>query len=182
MDFNNASYLGIDTSGGGFSYSNTIADTTNGSLGLVKLGDNTLTLSGNNTYSGGTVLYAGTLKVNSNAALGVSSGAVTFNGDATLQAAGSFSLKTSGTPRNISVADNVTATFDTQVYYVTIPGVISGEGAIEKTGTGSLELDGLNTYTAYGMEDPTTPRVRRRHVDRRRHARLRQLPGPGRRR
>ncbi|MGA2259547.1 MAG: autotransporter-associated beta strand repeat-containing protein, partial [Thermoguttaceae bacterium] len=46
--FVNGSMLGIDTSGGGLSYSSNIT----GSMGLVKLGGNSLVLSGSNTYAG----------------------------------------------------------------------------------------------------------------------------------
>ena len=53
---------------------------------------------------------AGTLNVNSNSALGGPDGAVTFNGDATLQFAAGFTLASaSGLARNISVAYNAIA-------------------------------------------------------------------------
>ena len=44
--FSCGSALGIDTSDGSFVYGSNIADTAGGPLGLVKLGDNTLTLTG----------------------------------------------------------------------------------------------------------------------------------------
>jgi len=54
--------LGLDTSSDAFglTYSGNIADLSS-PLGFVKLGANTLTLSGNNTYSGSTTVSGGTL-------------------------------------------------------------------------------------------------------------------------
>ncbi|MBU3694661.1 MAG: filamentous hemagglutinin N-terminal domain-containing protein, partial [Rhodocyclaceae bacterium] len=61
--FLDGSRLGLDTSAGDFAYSNGISNTNGGgnALGLVKLGANTLTLSGANTYTGTTTASAGTL-------------------------------------------------------------------------------------------------------------------------
>ena len=54
------SLLGFDTSDGNFTYSSNLG----GSLGLSKLGGNTLTLTGaNNTYAGGTTVNAGVLQI-----------------------------------------------------------------------------------------------------------------------
>jgi fibronectin-binding autotransporter adhesin len=58
--FASGANLGFDTSGGSFAYSSNIA---NAGLGLVKLGANTLVLSGTNTYSGGTTVTAGELEI-----------------------------------------------------------------------------------------------------------------------
>ena len=55
--------LGIDTTSAttGFSYGNNLS----GSMSLAKFGPNALTLSGTNTYSGNTIVSAGTLSVTS---------------------------------------------------------------------------------------------------------------------
>ena len=68
--FTSAGSLGIDTSGGNFSETN-LADLSHsrGSLGLVKLGPNTLLLTGTNSYSGGTFVNGGVLEVTSTSAL-----------------------------------------------------------------------------------------------------------------
>ncbi len=76
--FNDGAVLGIDTSDGDFVYDSNITDTDGGSLGLVKLGDNMLTLGGANSYSGGTDVEPGTLQVGSSTALGT--GNLTVNG------------------------------------------------------------------------------------------------------
>ena len=64
-NFGAGSMLGIDTTSGNFSYGGAIA----GTMGLNKLGGNTLYLTGANTYSGPTTISGGTLQLaNANAA------------------------------------------------------------------------------------------------------------------
>ncbi len=63
--------------------------TVNGSIwgagGVTNNGTNyTLTLTGNNTYSGGTIINAGTVTVNNVTGTGLGSGAITLNGNSTL--------------------------------------------------------------------------------------------------
>ncbi|TAE72909.1 MAG: hypothetical protein EAZ84_13755, partial [Verrucomicrobia bacterium] len=50
--------IGFDTTAGNRTYSNVIANTAQGALGLTKLGTNTLTLASANTYSGPTTVAA----------------------------------------------------------------------------------------------------------------------------
>ena len=56
--FASGSTFGIDTTGGSLTYGSNIA----GSMGLTKLGGNSLVLTGSNTYAGGTQINAGTLE------------------------------------------------------------------------------------------------------------------------
>jgi RHS repeat-associated protein len=106
-NFATNSALGIDTSEAvsGFTYGNTIS----GSLGLVKLGLYTLTLSGQNSYSGGTTVVAGTLEAQSPLALPQSNSAwgnVTVSGGATL----AVMVGTDWSSSNINILTN-SATF-----------------------------------------------------------------------
>ncbi len=63
-----------------------IADNGAGVLTLVKSGVGTLTLSGINTYTGGTVLNAGTVRINNANSFGASTGTVTVNGNSQITA------------------------------------------------------------------------------------------------
>ena len=88
-----------------------------GAGGLVKSGTNFLTLFGTNTYTGPTLVSAGTLQVIGSIA---ASAVVTNNSFLT--------FNRSGGPE-------------------THPGIIAGTGALVKTGTNTLSLTGSNTYT-----------------------------------
>ena len=65
--FLSGAIVGLDTTdaASGFTYAGVIANPNSGAnaLGLNKLGTNTLVLSGANTYSGGTIVSAGTLQL-----------------------------------------------------------------------------------------------------------------------
>jgi len=94
--FQSGSFLGLDTTnatGGSFTYGGSIADTNSGAntVGLKKLGTNTLVLTETSTYSGTTSVAAGSLQVGdgSTGAL-IGSGIVTVSTTATLSGSGSI--------------------------------------------------------------------------------------------
>ncbi len=132
------SNVAIDTTAGSFLYTNSISGSP--TRGLLKLGTNTLTLSGSNTYTGGTTLSGGAINYADVNALG--SGTVTFTGNYTLEAgvSGTFG-------NNVVLNPSVTGTFDTQTYASTLSGIVSGSGALIKTGLGTLTLSGSNSYS-----------------------------------
>jgi autotransporter-associated beta strand protein len=111
----------------------TISSVIAGTAGLTKGGLGTLTLSGTNTYTGGTTINAGTLSINSNARLGNTSGGVTFGGG-TLQSTASFTSN-----RGVTVGAGG-GTFNTSSGTLTLGGVITGTGPLTKSGTGTLTL------------------------------------------
>jgi len=117
----------------------TFSGTISGSGGLVKIGEGTLTLLGNNSYTGGTLLNEGTLAVGSNTALGT--GTLTLADGTTLQAAAN----------RLALANAMQllgdATVDTQSNTMTLSGSISGTGGLDKIGSGTLILTGASTYT-----------------------------------
>ncbi len=117
----------------------TLAGVLSGTGGLTKIGAGTLTLTGNNSYQGGTALNAGTLAVGSNTALGT--GALTFADGTTLQAAGN------GLSLANAMVLNGADTVDTQANALTLAGVLSGTGSLVKIGAGTLVLSGASTYT-----------------------------------
>jgi autotransporter-associated beta strand protein len=119
--------------------STTFSGGISGTGGLTKIGNGTLTLSGNNLYSGGTALNAGTLAVGSSTALGT--GDLTFANGTTLQAAAN------GLSLANAMTLNGTSTVDTQANALTLAGNIVGTGGLTKIGAGTLTLSGPSTYT-----------------------------------
>lgn len=80
--FKSGSVLGFDTTGGNFSYSTGIANPNGGAntRGLLVQGaNNILTLSGNNSYTGGTTVNGGELRISSADALNGTSGILVNN-------------------------------------------------------------------------------------------------------
>lgn len=120
--------------------SGTISDAANDGV-ITKSGSGTLTLSGTNTYGGGTNINAGNVKVLSAGALG-NAGTVTINAATTLGFLSSVTIA-----RDIAMNANLTINADAGITG-TLSGVISGTGySVTKTGTGSIILSGNNTYT-----------------------------------
>ena len=109
---------------------------------LTKLGAGTLTLSGTNTYTGGTVVNAGVLAVSADANLGHASGPLTFDGG-TLRFRQAFDLAAA----RVIALEAGGGTFDTGGFDSTISQNISGPGSLTKAGAGALTLTGTNTYT-----------------------------------
>ena len=124
----------------------TYAGAMSGSGVLSKDGSGDVTLSGVNTYSGGTNVNAGTLRLgagvslNSTAGLAVNGpGTFDLNGNnqtvGVLLGAGRITLG-SGT---LTAGSNIDST--------TFSGVISGAGGFVKQGTSNLTLSGANSYS-----------------------------------
>jgi fibronectin-binding autotransporter adhesin len=112
-----------------------------GATSLTKVGTGTFTLSGANTYSGGTLLAAGTLRLENNQALGT--GALTTTGSVVDYAAGV-------TIANPIIVNSNTTQLSVTAGTATQTGAISelnGPRPIEKIGAGILVLTGANTYS-----------------------------------
>src|SRR3979409_2705695 len=86
---------------------------------LIKSGDHQLTLTGNNTYAGGTIIDAGTLRVGD----GGTTGSIQGN-----------------------VANNGLLAFD-RSDTLTYSGTVSGSGGLAKFSAGTLILTGNSTYS-----------------------------------
>jgi autotransporter-associated beta strand protein len=123
--------------------SNAITDGP-GAGSVIYGGIGTLTLSGANTYTGGTTLSAGTIAVGNNSALGTGTLAMAAGTTLSFANTGNFHIT-----NNITVAGD--PTFTTPVGTTqTISGVISDggtPGAVVINGGGTLVLSGNNTYS-----------------------------------
>ncbi|WP_273793961.1 autotransporter-associated beta strand repeat-containing protein, partial [Brucella anthropi] len=88
----------------------------------------TLTLSGTNTYTGGTEIAGGILSVSEDDNLGAAGGALSFTGGS-LQLGGAFD-----TARLVHLTS--AGTIDTNGFDSTFSGVFDGTGKLTKAGTG----------------------------------------------
>jgi len=117
--------------------------TTNGKLAIVKNGSGTEVFTGNNTYSGGTTINAGTLQIGNNSSGTLGGGAVTDN--ATL--AFDLSLNTSTVSNSISTTSSgLVEMIGTST--LTISSGLAGALSTQvNTAAGTLKLTGAETYT-----------------------------------
>jgi len=122
----------------------TLASVLSGTGGVTKSGTGVLTLSGTNTYSGGTALNVGTLLLDGGSAI-LDTGAISVASGATLSIATAETVgSVAGAGDIILGADLTTGGANTDN---TLSGIISGTGALNKNGTGTLTLSGTNTYS-----------------------------------
>lgn len=112
-----------------------------GTGALTKIDPGLLTLTGTNSYSGGTTLSGGTVAISTDANLGAPTGAIVFN-TGTLMLDSNVNLLASR-PIRIEAGGG---TINTQAFSSTIAQAISGSGMLTKEGAGALVLSGTNTY------------------------------------
>ncbi|MFL9823426.1 autotransporter domain-containing protein [Rhodoplanes sp. SY1] len=153
--FSSNRVIALDAGGGSFDSNGntaTLAGTIGGTGGLTKLGAGTLTLSGASTYAGPTNVNAGTLQAGAAdafapaSAFTVASGAV-LDLDGFNQTIGSLA----GGGNVMLGAATLTSGDTTSTIY---SGVMAGAGgSLTKTGTGTLMLTGINTYTGATVVD-----------------------------
>jgi autotransporter-associated beta strand protein len=109
-------------------------------VNLVKEGTGLLSLTGANSYSGGTQVAAGKVALDANTALGA--GSATFAKDTELSL---------GVTKGLSVANAIEVDGEVDVHSgkfdSSLTGIISGAGSLVKDGTGQLSLTQDNTYS-----------------------------------
>ncbi|KRE11525.1 hypothetical protein ASE66_23555 [Bosea sp. Root483D1] len=124
-----------------------LAGVVSGTGTLSKMGAGVLTLSGVNSYTGATWIQDGTLRMGgagvlpNQTAVQISAGAI-FDLNGMTQTIGSLS----GT--GDVLLDGTTLTAGGNNSSTTFSGTISGAGSLLKAGTGTLTLNGTNTYTS----------------------------------
>jgi fibronectin-binding autotransporter adhesin len=124
-------------------YTATIDAGLTGTQGIAKNDAGTLVLTGNNTYTGDTVINGGVLSVAADANLGNAANGVTLQGGALRVTGNAYSSTgralslTTGGALDIADASNTFA-WD---------GAIAGAGVLEKLGAGTLALNHANAYT-----------------------------------
>ena len=130
--------------GSGFTqtYSGNLGSVTAG-MSVIKTGAGTQVLSGSDTYTGSTILTAGTLNLGSSAAL-AGGGNISFNGGS-LQ----FSAANTTDYSTRILSSTGAIAIDTNGLTVTLGGGLnsSNSGGLTKLGAGTLILSGPNTYS-----------------------------------
>jgi outer membrane autotransporter protein len=141
---NGGTSLTIDQSGN-ISLNGTITGAGN----LTKMGTGILTLNGTNTYNGDTIVNDGTLKAGSTSAFGASHTYTVNGGTLDLGAITSLTMSSlSGAGAGAAIVLGTAALTVDQSSVTTFDGIITGTtGSLTKTGTGTLILNGANTYT-----------------------------------
>jgi outer membrane autotransporter protein len=148
LNFGTGNYFVSDviadqTGSGGGSASNGVG-AVGGVSTIVKSGSGTTTLGAANTYTGGTVLNAGTVSVSADNNLGSPVGSITFNGGV-LQVTGTSFTSTSrvinwaANGGGFDIADPANA--------FSVAQTLSGGGPLSKLGSGTLVLLGSDNYS-----------------------------------
>ncbi|WP_206243896.1 autotransporter outer membrane beta-barrel domain-containing protein [Novosphingobium terrae] len=124
----------------GAGFTTTIDAVIQGNAQLVKSDVGTLVLTGANTYTGGTEIDGGTLRIANDGNLGAAAGGLSFNGG-TLSTSADLA-----TARTVSLIDDGAVAPDAGTT-LTLNGLVSGSGGLFQNGSGTLILNGANSYT-----------------------------------
>ena len=152
---NTGAILGLDTSAGNFTYTSNLGNLSGGNvLNVAKLGNNTLTLSGTNSYTGTTTAVAGVLLPSTTAALpGYNSpGLVIFSGGTVGVDLGSWTtaqvngLLANATKTSGAMGIDTTISGNLTQWTTFTPSNLGGLG-LNKLGSNTLTLNRPNTFT-----------------------------------
>jgi fibronectin-binding autotransporter adhesin len=137
-----------DGTSAGAGYVATIAAPLTGSGGIDKADLGTLVLAGANSYTGGTAVGAGTLRLQDAGTLGASAGATTVAGG-TLDLGGTNQTQNAGLTLASGAVNDGTLSSSTgfALRSGSVGASLAGSGALGKSGPGTVTLTGNNTYT-----------------------------------
>ena len=162
---NAANFAGNITNNGTLRFSSSVGSAYSGLISgtgaLIKdTSGSTLTLTGVNTYSGGTTISAGTLATSTLNSASLGSGPITVNtggqlnidrvtmtNSLILNGGTLYTFNGFGDTWNGPVTLSGTPIFNTTSGKLTVAGNISGSGTLTKNSGGILELTGTNNYT-----------------------------------
>ena len=128
-----------DGTAAGAGYTATLASAITGATQLVKTDAGALVLTGTNSYTGGTAINGGTVRISSDANLGAAAGGLSLNGG---------TLNTTANLISARAVDLVGAgTFLTDAgTTLALSGAVTGAGSLTKSGAGTLALSGTGSY------------------------------------
>ena len=144
--------LFITTGNNAITFASGAITDNSGNVTLVKSGTGgTLTLTAANSYSGGTVINAGTISIPANASLGNVAGGLTFNSSGGLTFSATTTLGTSGTPTNRAIALNngAIAAITNGAFSSSVLGNISGTGGVNYTAGTLLTIGQSGSTSTY---------------------------------
>ena len=158
-------------------FSGAIANGSNGTASLTKVGSGTLTLSGSNSYTGATIVSAGVLKitgtVSSTSSVNIASGSVLHltGGSLTVSGAianngifrisGASTLTVSGTFTNNGVLDLINGAKALPAHFINNGTVIDGSAVVvssinmNETGACTIQIFGYGGHTYQLQSTPT---------------------------
>jgi fibronectin-binding autotransporter adhesin len=112
-----------------------------GAATLTKNGAGLLVLGGTNSYTGGTAINGGIVRIGADANLGAAAGGLSLDAG-TLATTASFASS-----RSVALGENG-GTFSVAIgTQLTLGGAVTGSGVLGKTGAGTLVLSGANGHT-----------------------------------
>ncbi len=152
----------INTNGNNITITNNILNFAGATTAsLTKNGTGTLTLTGNSSYAGDTIVNGGTLLVDGAGKLGagnyagaiLNSSTLSFNGTSSQTLAGSIGnngtisiTATGALTASGPIANNGALSFNSTATHA-LSGNISGTGSLTNANTGTVNLSGANSYT-----------------------------------
>ena len=152
-NFADGGCIGFDTTLSNRTYTGIISNTVNGALGLVKVGTNTLTLTGTNTYDGNTFINGGMVVIKSSSAFGSTNGYAVVNrvgGTNSIFTDSTGQVRLDGSAGNLTVNKNFIINGDQQYSYGGALRSVAGNNAINGrivlglSGSGRIGTDAGN--------------------------------------